>query len=447
MKRGVSIMLINGLVVAVVLLFSLGIDVTNRMVRSRYDQTVASQRALIASNDASKVFQQQSDELTLYVNSYVESRSAEALASYFAIIDNQLREQEIEGAEQYDVDCTMLKDALSLSNALETREIHAFALIASADGTLGTAPYQVQEYPLPLKEKKLTREEKTALAERIIHGQEYYTYKSAIYDKLNQFETGVMEQTEERLMEETESISRLLHIQNAFEIIEELTIICLAFLLYRQVTVVLRKYIRSISQDEAITPGGTSELRYLAAVINQYVALQSQRQKELRSIAEMDALTQIPNRRALEDFMNRTFQRKGMHGALIILDVDDFKRINDNYGHDLGDVALQNLVAQIHECIRSDDFLARFGGDEFVIWMDGITVGDVGAIKEKIEEINHRMILVANMTMQISVSAGVTFCQAGDAYKDALRRADTALYEMKRSGKHGCAVYEELVTE
>ncbi len=131
-------------------------------------------------------------------------------------------------------------------------------------------------------------------------------------------------------MVETESISSLLHVQNVFEIVEELVIICLALLLYRQVTVVLRKYIRSISRDEAITPGGTSELRYLAAVINQYVALQSQRQKELRTIAELDALTQIPNRRALEDFMRRMFQRGDMHGALVLLDVDDFKRINDN---------------------------------------------------------------------------------------------------------------------
>ena len=204
------------------------------------------------------------------------------------------------------MDCTTLKQALALSDALAEREIHAFALMA-----------------------------------------------------------------------ETESISSLLHIQNVFEIVEELVIICLALLLYRQVTVVLRKYIRSISRDEAITPGGTSELRYLAAVINQYVAL-------------------------------------------------------------------QNLVAQIHECIRADDFFARFGGDEFVIWMDGIQLGDVEAIKEKIQEVNHRTVLVANMTMRISVSAGITFCRHGDAYKDALRRVDTALYEMKRTGKHGCAVYEEL---
>ena len=210
-----------------------------------------------------------------------------------------------------------------------------------------------------------------------MHGQEYYSYKNKIYEKLNDFETSVMERTEERLMVETESISSLLHVQNVFEIVEELVIICLALLLYRQVTVVLRKYIRSISRDEAITPGGTSELRYLAAVINQYIAL-------------------------------------------------------------------QNLVAQIHECIRADDFFARFGGDEFVIWMDGIQLGDVEAIKEKIQEVNHRTVLVANMTMRISVSAGVTFCRYGDAYKDALRRVDTALYEMKRTGKHGCAVYEEL---
>ena len=378
MKRGVSTMFINGLVVAVVLLFSFGVDVTNRLVHQRYEQTVASQRALIACNNASKVFQQQSDELTLRVNNYLETDSTDALLAYFAIIDNQSREHEIE------------------------------------------------------------------IAEQIVHGQEYYSYKNTIYEKLNDFETSVMERTEERLMVETESISSLLHVQNVFEIVEELVIICLALLLYRQVTVVLRKYIRSISRDEAITPGGTSELRYLAAVINQYIALQSQRQKELRTIAELDALTQIPNRRALEDFMRRMFQRGDMHGALVLLDVDDFKRINDNYGHDLGDAALQNLVAQIHECIRADDFFARFGGDEFVIWMDGIQLGDVEAIKEKIQEVNHRTVLVANMTMRISISAGVTFCRHGDAYKDALRRVDTALYEMKRTGKHGCAVYEEL---
>ena len=377
MKRGVSIMFINGLVVAVVLLFSFGVDVTNRLVHQRYDQTVASQRALIACNNASKVFQQQSDELTLRVNNYVETDSTDALLAYFAIIDNQSREHEIEIAEQYDVDCTTLKQALALSDALAEREIHAFALMAAARGTIRTAPVQVQEYTLPLKERQLPDNEKKALAEQIVHGQEYYSYKNKIYEKLNDFETSVMERTEERLMVETESISSLLHVQNVFEIVEELVIICLALLLYRQVTVVLRKYIRSISRDEAITPGGTSELRYLAAVINQYIAL-------------------------------------------------------------------QKLVAQIHECIRADDFFARFGGDEFVIWMDGIHLGDVEAIKEKIQEVNHRTVLVANMTMRISISAGVTFCRHGDAYKDALRRVDTALYEMKRTGKHGCAVYEEL---
>lgn len=377
MKRGVSTMFINGLVVAVVLLFSFGVDVTNRLVHQRYDQTVASQRALIACNNASKVFQQQSDELTLRVNNYVETDSTDALLAYFAIIDNQSREHEIEIAEQYDVDCTTLKQALALSDALAEREIHAFALMAAARGTIRTAPVQVQEYTLPLKERQLPDDEKKALAEQIVHGQEYYSYKNKIYEKLNDFETSVMERTEERLMVETESISSLLHVQNIFEIVEELVIICLALLLYRQVTVVLRKYIRSISRDEAITPGGTSELRYLAAVINQYIAL-------------------------------------------------------------------KNLVAQIHECIRVDDFFARFGGDEFVIWMDGIQLGDVEAIKEKIQEVNHRTVLVANMTMRISVSAGVTFCRYGDAYKDALRRVDTALYEMKRTGKHGCAVYEEL---
>lgn len=184
MKRGVSIMFINGLVVAVVLLFSFGVDVTNRLVHQRYDQTVSSQRALIACNNASKVFQQQSDELTLHVNNYVETDSTDALLAYFAIIDNQSREHEIEIAEQYDVDCTTLKQALALSDALAEREIHAFALMAAARGTTRTAPVQVQEYTLPLKERQLPDDEKKALAEQIVHGQEYYSYKNKIYEKM-----------------------------------------------------------------------------------------------------------------------------------------------------------------------------------------------------------------------------------------------------------------------
>ncbi len=228
-------MFINGLVVAVVLLFSFGVDVTNRLVHQRYDQTVSSQRVLIACNNASKVFQQQSDELTLHVNNYVETDSTDALLAYFAIIDNQSREHEIEIAEQYDVDCTTLKQALALSDALAEWEIHAFALMAAARGTIRTAPVQVQEYTLPLKERQLPDDEKKALAEQIVHGQEYYGYKNKIYEKLNDFENSVMERTEERLMVETESISSLLHVQNVFEIVEELVIICLALLLYRQV--------------------------------------------------------------------------------------------------------------------------------------------------------------------------------------------------------------------
>lgn len=98
------------------------------------------------------------------------------------------------------------------------------ALMAAARGTIRTAPVQVQEYTLPLKERQLPDDEKKALAEQIVHGQEYYSYKNKIYEKLNDFETSVMERTEERLMVETESISSLLHVQNVFEIVEELVI-------------------------------------------------------------------------------------------------------------------------------------------------------------------------------------------------------------------------------
>lgn len=445
-KHGISIKFINFAIVIGVLLCSLMIDYTGSAVRKKYSNTVVYQQALIACNNAAKVFERDSDELTLYVNTYVDLQTEDALTAYFDIIDNQLREQEIIEVETYDVDCSTLWQALQVSNGLAQREYHAFALVMNANGKLDSAPEAIKAYKLPESELAMTYTEKMELARRIVHGTEYYSYKLKIYDCVSQFEQGVLAATQDKLLNETNSISSLLGWQNAFELIENIMVICLAVLLYRNVTYVLKNYIGSISRNEMMKPDGTTELRYMANVFNSYIEMQSKKQSELRHIAQVDALTQVANRRALEDFMNSKLQQIDVQGAFVMLDVDDFKHINDTYGHDTGDAMLTCLVEEIQKEIRDYyDFIGRFGGDEFVVWFDGMDIRDADLAVERIALINSKQVKIGDLTLPISISAGITFCQYGDQYKDVLRRADTALYEKKRAGKQGCTIYEDLL--
>ena len=124
--------------------------------------------------------------------------------------------------------------------------------------------------------------------------------------------------------------------------------------------------------------------------------------------------------------------------------LDDFKHINDRYGHAEGDRAIQQVVNVVRQNLRDNDFVGRFGGDEFVLWIDGISKNRVSYIRMRINELNDKLHEENTLDIPISISAGITFCVGGEQYEDVVKRADQALYTKKRNGKKGCLVYEEI---
>ena len=98
----------------------------------------------------------------------------------------------------------------------------------------------------------------------------------------------------------------------------------------KKITLVLEDYTNSISENKSV------ELQYLGKAVNDYIEMQNIKQNELRYKAEIDPLTQVANRRTLEEFMDKKLQQKGSRGAFLFFDVDEFKSINDSYGHDVG---------------------------------------------------------------------------------------------------------------
>lgn len=170
---------------------------------------------------------------------------------------------------------------------------------------------------------------------------------------------------------------------------------------------------------------------------------------ELRRLSEevsTDALTQVANRRGLAQAFEAESARAQRAAAedaaapglaLGLIDIDNFKRLNDTLGHAAGDEALRSLAAAVRERLRPVDHLARFGGEEFVVLLPATAVDEAQQALTRLQRsLTEALFLHEGREVFVTFSAGVTAWRPGEALETALERADEALYEAKRSGKN-----------
>ncbi|WP_342630672.1 diguanylate cyclase domain-containing protein [Marinobacter alkaliphilus] len=169
-----------------------------------------------------------------------------------------------------------------------------------------------------------------------------------------------------------------------------------------------------------------------------------QAEKQMIRLAHYDELTGLPNRVALENHLEQAIQqarRDNSHFALMFLDLDKFKPVNDNYGHQVGDELLRNVGKRLKHCIRSGDVVGRRGGDEFVV-ITGPLHGDDDAkpIADKIVAVLNETFHIQEHNIQIGASVGVAlYPDDGMAAEDLLKQADAAMYRVKTSGRNAVA--------
>lgn len=157
-------------------------------------------------------------------------------------------------------------------------------------------------------------------------------------------------------------------------------------------------------------------------------------------MARQDAQTGVLNRRGLDEVIVREVdraQRQGQPLCVALLDLDNFKALNDRLGHEAGDKALQHLVEVAKQIMRSQDQLARYGGEEFVFLLPGTHLPQgVEVMKRLQRELTKRYFLQESERVLITFSAGVAEITSDEDYQSALSRADRAMYIAKRSGKN-----------
>jgi diguanylate cyclase (GGDEF)-like protein len=153
----------------------------------------------------------------------------------------------------------------------------------------------------------------------------------------------------------------------------------------------------------------------------------------LRRQARSDALTGLANRFELEERLRAAVAGAGPHAAVVVVDLDGFKPINDTYGHAVGDEVLSAVAARLTACVRVEDTVARIGGDEFVVLARLGTDAAPAELTERIRQALAHPLTTSVGPLRVGASIGIAVSEHGQAAEELLRRADKAMYRIKLS--------------
>jgi diguanylate cyclase (GGDEF)-like protein/PAS domain S-box-containing protein len=175
-------------------------------------------------------------------------------------------------------------------------------------------------------------------------------------------------------------------------------------------------------------------------------------EEEIHNLAFYDPLTKLPNRRLMLErlsYMLNNSMRQNHHGAILFIDIDNFKTLNNTKGHDLGDLMLVEVAKRLKACVRIDDTVARLGGDEFVAILEGLGAEHAQAVAQ-VETVVRKILIALNQPYFLrdheyhsSASVGINlFCDKKFALDELLKHADTAMYQAKASGRNNFCFFD-----
>jgi len=207
-----------------------------------------------------------------------------------------------------------------------------------------------------------------------------------------------------------------------------------------------------ICRDTTVYPWAEHEKSLLADITGSLAAAFGKAQliNKLQRLSSLDELSGIMNRRAFVESVERRLRhqcRSGQSGCLLFVDLDHFKQVNDTLGHKAGDVAIKMVAQKMQTLVRSCDYVGRYGGDEFVLWLEDISPADA-ALKARalIDAMPNIRDEIGAGQLSLSASVGVCASTPGLdlSFSGMAERADAALYEVKKAGRSNVAIAAEL---
>ena len=443
-EKGISLrttsylMVIISVIIAVALLFT-GI----RAFRS-FRAMERSTDDYIALTEAASELMSASDYLTEEVQCFTVMGDRKHMENYFTEANVTRRrdralsvlEKEMPGSQAL----KELGESMSESVALMDREYYAMRLMLEALSD-NDMPEAVKKVMLSEADSTLSSEEKIELAQQMVHDSIYYEQKDRIRSNMAECLTELKNGTHgNQQMMEDRAYHDLIWML-ALVVVQTLAIlVMMRITTHLGVNPVLRA-VDHIKKDQKIPIVGAAEFRYLASTYNTMYNAYKKSIESLNYKASHDELTGVYNR-AGYDLIRSSLDMKTT--AMLLFDADVFKSVNDHFGHETGDRVLQRIATALKSNFRSDDYVCRIGGDEFVVFMVHISQEPVELIKHKVTQINQDLSVESDGVPPVSLSVGVSYNLEGNDPDEMFRQADTALYHVKENGRNGCCFYTDI---
>ena len=430
--------------VIVALLVATGLFIADRLVTHGYLRMgQVHERYIIAQQSATNL-EIGSDVLTSAVRNFVVTGDTQYLQEYFNEANvTRRRDEAVDNLETMmsrdSAAYEHLSTALSLSNELMLDEYQAMKLI------LSTGNYDEALIPDVIKETELnagdagkSTEEKRLTAFNLVYGDRYEDYKTRIRSNTALCTQELIEASERERVAQDNRMNLLLGIQTVLTVAMLAVVLLIVLFISGWIRRPLSRMVEQMKAKETVPPSGAEELRFVSETYNS-IFEENRRTHERLTYGNMhDALTGLYNRSAY-DFMRHDLDMS--RNALLLVDVDKFKSVNDTYGHDVGDLVLKRVAEVLKYSFRSTDLVFRLGGDEFVVIMSNVDSSMRDQVKRKIDQANVMLQKPKDDLPPTSLSVGVAFADRENPDGDIFKDADTALYRVKEAGRCGCYIY------
>ncbi|MCR4954030.1 MAG: GGDEF domain-containing protein [Treponema sp.] len=392
-------------------------------------------------------FKDATEYLTDQARLFVIHKDASFLKDYFDETNfSKRREQSLEVLALSHEDDEAMKNltkAMKESEDLKVRELYAMKLVCEVVPlTMEELPVEITSFSLAPIDAQLSDGKKLAKAQEILFDASYINSKGRIL----KYATLALGSLSGTFIDQLESDDKILTKSFCIHKIICFALIVISIFIYLFIFVFviipLKDDMKSVKLGEKMNPKGAYELRYIANTYNELCKKNIIKETVLRHKAEHDPLTDLINREAFSQ-IKEIFKETNEQIAYLLIDIDYFKQINDNYGHLIGDNVLKKIAKLLSDQFRNTDYVARVGGDEFAVIMTKFGDSPEIVIQRKIDGLNKILQMVTDGLPPVSLSVGVSFSESG--FKDVLEeQADKALYRVKNGGRCNCSFYDYI---
>ena len=431
------------LLIAAVVLSVLLIFFTQLLFVNYHQLTQIAEKHVLLRKDALEMMDA-SDYLTERVQRFTVDGDTDFMDQYFTeAFRSQHREEALEMMSEESSDQAAIKAlqaAMNASNDLMQDEYYAMRLVVEAKGYTDY-PAQLDQVTLTDADSALDAHAKMHRAAQIVLGEGYYEKKTTIRESLDRC-LAELEKTADTADKDALSAlgSELANIRIVI-ILQLIGIGAFTWLMTRLAIRPTLNAVDCIKQDRMIPESGAAEFRYLFSAYNKVYKYYKKSLAKLTFKASHDELTGVYNRAGYESLLSSLDLQTTY---MILFDVDNFKHINDTYGHEVGDQVLVKIAGALKKHFRSDDHICRVGGDEFVVFMVNAEKKNKDLIRRKIEQINQTLESTDDGLPKSSISVGVAHGSEVTDVKALFEIADDAMYAAKKNGKHGFIFSKDL---